>query len=115
MAKPLQFEPEKIIEALVASKGMVYITAKKLKCSPQTIYNYAKEYPEVQEAIDSARGELTDTAESKLAMAIRKGESWAVCFYLKTQGRNRGYVERQEVSADFEIKVIHVDGRTINS
>lgn len=115
MADTKHFEPEQIVQALNANKGMVYLSAKKLNCSPKTIYNYAKEYSEVQEAIDNARGELTDLAESKLAAAIKKGESWAVCFYLKTQGRNRGYVERQEVSADFEIKVIHVDGRTINS
>jgi len=115
MAKTQQFQPDEIVQALTLNKGFVYITAKKLKCSPQTIYNYAKEYPEVQEAIDNARGELVDTAESKLAAAIKKGESWAICFYLKTQGKSRGYVERQEFGGELEIVVRYADGRTINS
>jgi hypothetical protein len=30
---------------------------------------------------------------------VLKGEAWAVCFFLKCQARERGYVERTEVVA----------------
>ena len=29
---------------------------------------------------------------------LEAGDAWAICFYLKTQGKNREYVERQEVT-----------------
>jgi hypothetical protein len=98
MAKTKQFKSQQIIQTLNENNGMVYLSAKVLGCDPKTIYNYAKSDPDVQSAIDNARGELTDRAESKLKEAIERGEAWAVCFYLKTQGKSRGYVERQEVS-----------------
>jgi hypothetical protein len=98
MAKTKQFKSQQIIQALNDNNGMVYISAKALGCDPKTIYNYAKDDPDVQNAIDNARGHVTDNAESKLFAAIEKGEAWAICFYLKTQGKSRGYIERQEIS-----------------
>lgn len=43
---------------------------------------------------------MCDNAESALNRAVINGEAWAVCFTLKTQAKDRGYVERvqQEVS-----------------
>ena len=84
---------------------MVYLAAKRLGCSHQTIYNYARRHPTIQQAIDANRGELLDHAESKLRNAIMDGESWAVQFALRTIGRNRGYVERleQQVSGNVTI------------
>jgi hypothetical protein len=37
-------------------------------------------------------------AEAKLMQAVDKGEQWAITMILRTLGRERGYVERQEVS-----------------
>lgn len=93
-----KYTAAQIIAAIKASKGMVFVTARKLGCSSQTIYNYVKRYPSIQDAIREERGVLLDEAESALAKAIRLGEGWAVCFTLKTIGRERGYVERQEFS-----------------
>ncbi|MEI8016283.1 MAG: hypothetical protein D4R81_07615 [Nitrospiraceae bacterium] len=39
-----------------------------------------------------------DEAEAALHKAVMRGEAWAVCFTLKTQGKGRGYTERLEVS-----------------
>jgi hypothetical protein len=94
----MAYNQRQVIEAIKDSKGMVYVAAKAIGCNPVTIYNLAKKIPAIQEAIDIARGEMTDKAESKLFEAVDRGESWAVCFYLKTQGKNRGYIERQELS-----------------
>ena len=54
-----------------------------------------------------------DFAESHLHTQIGGGNTSATIFYLKTKGKNRGYVERQEITgADgmptkFEIEIIH--------
>ncbi len=93
-----KFTIEQIIEAIKATKGMVYVAARQLHCHPTTIYNYAKRYPSVQRAIDDERGFFLDTCELALAKAVANGEAWAICFSLKTLGKHRGYVERQEIT-----------------
>ena len=82
----------------MTDKGMVYLAAEALECSHVTIYNYAKRYTSVQEAIDRNRGHVVDTAELALYDAILRKEHWAIAFTLKTIGKNRGYTERQEVT-----------------
>jgi hypothetical protein len=94
-SKP-RFTATDIIKALDAHYGMVYLAAKALGCSHQTIYNYAKRYKSVQEAIDRNRGHVIDTAEVALFDAILKQEHWAVTFALKTIGKDRGYTEKTE-------------------
>jgi hypothetical protein len=86
-----------VINAIRESKGMVYVAARRLDCHPCTIYAYARRHPTVQAAIDDARGMLLDEGETALYNAVLRGEGWAVCFLLKTLGKTRGYVERQEV------------------
>ncbi len=98
-AEPLprrRYTPEMVTVALKDTRGMVAVAARKLGCDRQTIYNLAKTDDGVREALVEAREFTTDTAELSLFSAIQKGEPWAVCFYLKTQGKNRGYVERHE-------------------
>lgn len=112
MAGKERYTVPQVIEAINFTKGMVYLAAQRLGCSHQAVYNYAKRHPTIQACIDSNRGKLLDTAELKLLDAILKGESWAVQFALRTIGRNRGYVERQELSAPgggpMEIKLTEV-------
>jgi len=99
MGKP-RYSVKQIISALDETKGLVYLAAKKLGCEPATIHNYAKRHPAVREAMVTARGEMVDLAEAKLYQAVRNGDKWAVQFALRTQGKDRGYVERtqQEVT-----------------
>ena len=87
---------QQVIDELNRTKGMVYLAARQLGCHPNTVFNYAKRYKSVKRAIDANRGEVVDVAELKLYEAIRAGEHWAVAFALKTIGKHRGYVERQE-------------------
>lgn len=96
MAK-LAFTAQQMIEALNATQGMVYVAARQLKCDPKTIYNYAKRYKSVQAAIDNKRGEFLDETELALYQAVKEGQGWAIAFALKTLGKHRGYVEKQQV------------------
>lgn len=88
---------------------MVSKAAERLKCEPDTVRNYVKRYPRVAEALHEERESMTDVAEMALFDAIKGGEGWAVCFYLKTQGKERGYVERHEFTGkDGEALQIHL-------
>jgi len=101
-----------MIDALRKTKGMVYLAAKELGCSHQTVYNYIRRHPTVKAEADYQRGELLDIAELKLREAVIAGEQWALQFALKLLGKNRGYVERQEITgADGEpVKILRVKG-----
>lgn len=98
--KQPKFTKEKVIEALNANFGMVYLAAKSLDCQPKTIYNYIERWPDLQEVINKHRGELLDTAELKLKQKVLAGDNWAIGFTLKTIGKDRGYVDRQEITGE---------------
>lgn len=103
--KKEKFTTAQVIDALKETKGMVYIAARKLGCSARTVYTYAKRYQSVQAAIDEHRGHFVDTAELALNRAVLAGEGWAVCFALKTLGKDRGYVERHQLEHSGKIDV----------
>jgi hypothetical protein len=49
--------------------------------------------------VESLEGVALDLAESKLHEEILGGNTAAIIFFLKTKGKKRGYVERQEVES----------------
>lgn len=89
---------EKIIAALRETNGLVSLAAKRVPCSHSTIHTRRKHVKAVQDVIDECRSELVDYGELALRKAIIAGEPWAVGFVLKTLGKIRGYVERQEIT-----------------
>ena len=115
MAK--KYTTAKIIQALKAANGGAYAAAAALGCSHETIYNAIRTNPDVKAAFESERGLMLDCAENELYNAIKRGESWAVLFALKTAGKSRGYSERQELAHShnpedqkLEIIVTYADG-----
>lgn len=119
MAKRDRYTAQQVIDALKATRGMVYLTAKRLQCNPQTVMNYCKKFPSVAQAKEDARGELLDVAEVKLWMAVQRDEAWAIAFALRTLGRNRGFGDQvnlqiqiqavaQKVAAEFGLTAAEV-------
>jgi len=96
MAKTEKYKPEQVAKAITKANGMLSIAARFLGCDRKTVDNYVKKYEQIKQAQEEAREFLKDTAESKLVVAIKNREAWAICFYLKTQAKDRGYVERSE-------------------
>lgn len=92
------YATEQIIEALRATNGLISLAAKRLGCNPTTIYRRAERVQSVRRVIDECRAELVDEAEQALRNAILDREPWAVALTLRTLGKNRGYVERQELT-----------------
>jgi len=94
----MSYSKKSIIEALHRTHGMIFLAAKEIGCAPVTIYRHAAKDKKIQDIIDSYRGQLIDKAELKLEQAVLNGEPWALNLALKTIGKQRGYVERQEVT-----------------
>lgn len=89
---------EEYAQALREAKGMVSIAARRLGVSHQAVTQRINRHPTLQQVRDEAREEMTDIAELRLYERIQFGDAWAICFYLKTQGKERGYVERTELT-----------------
>jgi len=85
-------------EALINKKGAVYLAASDLGCSHTAIYDYLDKYPDLQELKDGFDEEVTDIAVLNLRKAVINADPWALKYQLSTKGKNRGYVERQEVT-----------------
>jgi len=64
--------------------------AKYIGIDPDTLSKHFK--PE----LETAKMKLIGNAVSKLHAAVNKGEAWAICFTLKTQGKDMGWAERFE-------------------
>ena len=104
-----KFKVHEVIDAIDEAHGLVSVAARRLGCHPETVRNYVKRHPTVAQALKDARDHTTDIAEQALFKAIQKGEGWAVCFYLKTQGKSRGYVERQDYRIDTQTKTVSAE------
>ncbi|MCX7850938.1 hypothetical protein [Thermus sp.] len=64
----------------------------------------------LQDFVRELRDEVTDEVELKLIEHALAGRPWAVQFWLRTIGRDRGYVERQEVAqvGKLEVELVEV-------
>ena len=84
--------------------------ANRLGCSRKAVYDAVKRY-ELEPVLEECREEMVDIAENALHNLVRNEHASAIMFYLRTMGKGRGYVERQETTgADGEaIKIQSID------
>lgn len=90
----------KIITAISESSGLLTLAAKKAGLNYSTVWRYTQDFPSVKQAVVEAKERMLDFAEGKLYEKIKEGDNAAIIFYLKTQGKARGYIERQEVTGE---------------
>lgn len=86
-----------MIEALEASLGIVSTAAPKANVSRTQHYQWLKDDPEYKKRVESVQERVLDFAESHLYKLVEDGNPAATIFYLKTKGKKRGYIERQEI------------------
>jgi len=96
-----ELTPKKtMLDALERSLGIVSTACEKAGISRQTHYNWLKDDPEYKEAVRAIEERTIDFAESHLHALIKDKNPAATIFFLKTKGKNRGYVERQEIEVN---------------
>ena len=91
-------DKRKMIEALEKSLGIVSTAARVVGIHRDTHYRWMKEDEQYKAAVDSVNEGVIDFAESKLHNLISNGDTAATIFYMKTKGKKRGYIERQELT-----------------
>ena len=101
-----------IIEALEKSLGVVTTACKTVGIGRTQFYNWLKDDEEFARQVDDIQNITLDFAESQLHKQIKEGNTTATIFYLKTKGKKRGYIERQEITGadgmptNFQIEII---------
>lgn len=101
-----------LIDALEKSLGVVTTACKQVGIGRTTFYNYYNEDKEFADKVDEIENVALDFAESQLHKQIQDGSTAATIFLLKTRGKKRGYVERQEITgadgvpSDVKIEII---------
>ena len=79
-----------VLKALEKTLGVVTTAVKSVGVARSTYYNWLNDDKDIESV-------ALDFAESQLHKQIGDGNTSATIFYLKTKGKKRGYVERQEL------------------
>ncbi len=102
-----------MLDALEKSLGVVTAACKAVGIGRTTHYLWMQEDAEYKAAVEGLSDVALDFAESQLHKQIKDGNSTATIFFLKTKGKKRGYIERQEIEAVggkmFQIEVLGED------
>jgi len=94
--KDTNIKKKAMIKALEKSLGVVTPACKTAEISRETHYRWMREDEEYALAVDELSNVALDFAESQLHKQINSGNSTSTIFYLKTKGKSRGYIEKQE-------------------
>ena len=86
-----------MLEALEKSLNIVSTACKVVGISRQTHYDWLKKDDDYRKAVDALQDGVLDFAESHLYKLVKEGNPAATIFLLKTRGKSRGYIERQEI------------------
>lgn len=89
-----------VIDALEKTLGVVTTACKQVGIGRTQFYEWLKTDEGFRKQVEDIQNVALDYAESQLHKQIGDGSTAATIFYLKTKGKNRGYVERQEIQHD---------------
>ena len=108
----MQQHKKEVLVALEASLGVVTTACKKAGIDRTTFYRYVNDDAEFAKEVKSIENVALDFAESSLHKQIQAGVPASTIFYLKTKGKERGYIERSEITGKDgdRIEVVFVDG-----
>jgi len=102
-------KPGILEQAITDSYGNISTIAKRLGVSRTTIYKYLDKNQDLRDRIDSEREVAIDFAESQLMEKIKSGDTVSIIFFLKTQGRRRGYSERYQIEGNFPLQISFIE------
>lgn len=87
-----------VLAALEKSAGIVATACKAANISRFTFYNWMKKDAAFEEKVDDILEAQKDFVEAQILKKIKEGDTTMTIFYAKTKMKDRGYVERHEVT-----------------
>ena len=98
MSDSIGHKKKAMVAALEKTLGVVSTACKAASISRDTHYRWMKEDPDYRNEVKELSDVALDFAEAHLHQLIKQGNPAATIFFLKTKGKGRGYVERQEIA-----------------
>ncbi len=86
------------LEAYESKANNVSLACKAVGIVRQTYYNWLQEDEQFKNSVQEMDEAMLDFAETALFKQIKDGNTISLIFFLKTKGKKRGYVERQEIT-----------------
>lgn len=106
----IKLQKKILLEALEKTLGVVSPACRQVGIDRGKYYVWYNTDPKFREQVESLQNVALDFAESQLHKQIGEGTPASTIFYLKTKGKQRGYVERQEVEVSgnntFNVRII---------
>lgn len=94
----IQHTKKALLAALEKSLGIVTTACKIVGIDRTTFYNYVNADEEFAKQVKDIENIVFDFVESQLHKQIKDGNPSTTIFYAKTKMKNRGYIERQEIT-----------------
>lgn len=86
--------------------GNVSMTCRAINIGRRTYYSWCEKDPEFKAEVEEIQESLIDMVESRFyKKMLEDGDTTSMIFYLKTKGKHRGYVERQQIDQ----RVLNID------
>ena len=96
MSMTTEIKKKAVLQALEQTLGVVTAACQQAGVGRTQYYQWLKEDPEFLQDVKDLKNVAKDFVESQLFKQIKDGNTSATIFYLKTQAKDRGYVERME-------------------
>ena len=94
---------KQMLEAIKKSQGLVTKIQNNLeaitkeKWGWETVRNYLEKWESCKEAVRAEKEAMLDLAENNVFKDLARGDIHTSKWYLKMKGKERGYVETQEI------------------
>ncbi len=82
-----------LLKELKKTYGLITEACENLNVSRSTYYTYYNNDPEFAAQVDHIKESKTDFYETQLMKQAKQGNAASTIFYLKTQARDRGFIE----------------------
>ncbi len=96
--------------ALKNNNGNISDSCQAINIGRRTYYSWLDKDDVFKQDAEDAQESLIDLAESKLIENIQDNDNTSIIFFLKTKGKKRGYIEKQEIEHIRPISEIEFDG-----
>jgi len=103
--EPLE-KKQQLLKILRKNNGFVSYACKELNIARSTYYDILNSDEEFKAEVEQINEDNIDIAENSLMEQIKSQNFISTIFYLKTKGRSRGYVERE--NNDKQVIEVHI-------
>ena len=87
---------EKFIKAFIDNSFNISKACENAGIYRRTYYDWIAKDKDFESRVEEAQEKLIDEVEEALRQKILIGDTTSIIFFLKTKGKKRGYIEKQE-------------------